>query len=147
MAEARSCDLISNCFQSEEITEESPEVIIPNILDEFLVKIKSDNEILTRKEVEVTLNNHFKDLKETLLEKIDRGNTGGRGGGSSKIALKKIAATVVYIIIFALYVNACLYTHDPAQRLILHGWKKEKKKKRPVASQATAPRMLVGKGL
>ncbi|XP_042411313.1 uncharacterized protein LOC122000884 [Zingiber officinale] len=73
-------DLIFRSFQSEEITEESPEMAILKILDEFLAKIKSNDTRLTMKELEVTLNN-FKDLKKILLEKIEeieRGNLAKR---------------------------------------------------------------------
>ncbi|KAG6531944.1 hypothetical protein ZIOFF_005780 [Zingiber officinale] len=62
--------MADRCFQSEEITEESPERAILKILDEFLAKIKSNDTRLTMKELEVTLKN-FKDLKKILLEKIE----------------------------------------------------------------------------
>ncbi|XP_074567098.1 uncharacterized protein LOC141823750 [Curcuma longa] len=112
-----SPDPISSSFHSVEIKEESLAVIIPNIVDEFLAKIKSDDTRLTRKEVE----NYLKDLKEILIEKMEGDNTGGRGGSSKKILLTvKITLTIIFIIIFALYVNACLYSHDPTKRSSLY---------------------------
>ncbi|KAG6491837.1 hypothetical protein ZIOFF_046775 [Zingiber officinale] len=82
-------DLIFRSFQSEEITEESPEMAILKILDEFLAKIKSNDTRLTMKELEVTLNN-FKDLKKILLEKIEEIERGTFGTESAKLVLARL---------------------------------------------------------